>query len=149
MPILNMTDILTELRKDPPPRPEPDFGPGPLPGTYVIAAEDLAALLADHHRLDRVAAFLRSGGVDTSISTVHDGSMHEEPEAQNDPHGQWNSRRWSMGFSIETEHDGCYRWVSLATGRDFRDTVDRGLANWDEHGIDWCLQDAGREEGGA
>jgi hypothetical protein len=111
--------------------------PGPLPATFIIPAEELAALLADRERLERLDAFVRYGGVETSVGTSHAPEMHEEPEAATDPHGEWNSRQYVLGYNIETEHRGCYRFHVLAKGREWRETLDRGLAAWDKDRATW------------
>lgn len=143
MPPLDMTDILREIRKHPPRRePEPTFGPGPLPATFIVPAEELDALLRDSERLDRLAEFLSVGSVETSLATIHDGDLPNQPEAQSlgDDADRWSTRRWVIGYSIETEHRGCYRFETLATGRDFRATVDAGLAAWVAETARWVEQ---------
>lgn len=110
----------------------------------IIDMTDITRELEKDRRcLTRLDAFLRCGSVETSICTIHEGQMHEEPEAETDPHGQWNNRRYVMGFSIETEHRGCHRFHVLAKGRDWRDTLDRGLAAWEKDGVNAAFTEAG------
>lgn len=122
MPI-HMTDIIRELEKDPPVR-EPSFGPGPLPGTFLVPAAELDALLAKERQMERLLAFLGQTSVETSFSRGH-SSVYPVP----DP--------WIVGYSIETEHDGCYRFERLAEGPDRDDVLARGLDAWDKTLLGW------------
>lgn len=101
---------------------------GPLPGTFVILAAELEALLAIQRRYERLVAFLGAKTVETSLSRGHSSEFP-------------NPDPWIMGYSIETEHDGCYRFQVLAEGPDRDDAIDRGLDAWDRDVAEWCAAD--------
>lgn len=101
------------------------LGPGPLPGTFLIPAAELDALLTKERQLERLLGFLGAKVVETSLTRGHE-SEYPKP----DP--------WVMGYSIESgDERGCFRFVRLAEGTDRDAVIAQGLDAWDKVLAEW------------
>ena len=112
-----MTEITRLLQPD---------RPAALP-TTTLPTDELTGLLVASDRLTRLVEFLGVTYLETSFCRRHN-STGPDP--------------WVMGYSIETEHRGCYRFVELASGPEWEETLDAGLAAWDEECAAYREQEA-------
>ena len=73
---------------------------------------ELEQLRKDKERLDWLERFLQLGG--SSVFTSPTCQAHEE-RPDDTEETTWN-HPFAIGYQVELEHRGCYRWEELANG---------------------------------
>ena len=77
-----------------------------------VAKQIDAAISSDTERLNWLERFLQIGG--SSVCTSPTWQAHEDrPDDTEDT--RWN-HPFAIGYQVEVEHRGCYRWEELANG---------------------------------
>lgn len=93
--------------------------------TAALAAKDaeLLGLREDSRRLDWLQRFLQLGGSSVSASW----EPEKKTRADDTPETEWNFP-FSIGYQVEVEHRGCYRWQELANGaKGIRPAIDAAI----------------------
>ncbi len=140
----HLENTLLECKK----KPSTNLGPTPSPSEckaqhavdYFTKNRPVSAahypgagVEADKKRLDWLERFLQMGG--TSVSTTCTGQAHET-RPDDTEESEWN-HPFSIGYQVETEHRGCYRWEETSNGcKHIRGAIDAAMA-----------QSAGRDDG--
>lgn len=96
-------------------------GTGPA---YEILAAALAASRRDSARLDWLERFLQMGGA--SVSTTHESQKRDREDDTAET--KWNNP-FSIGYTVEVEHRGCYEWREKSNGaKGIRPAIDAAQA---------------------
>lgn len=88
----------------------------------------------DSALLDWLEAFLQTGS-QHALSTRH---QSEVPPYTGDDK-TWLANPFSVGYEVETEHRGCYRWEELAKGeKHLREALHTARAAWEVERAWWA-----------